>query len=306
MGTWFADLTDGIKSECLYHFSALILAMLQQKNTGLSGHSTLDFLIMGTDDGYFVLYQLAQLCGHPLLNPFPTALHEPIQSMDNDLAAYIAHWIQYLTAQALSGCFLSDWYFIIKFVIGLHASLHFSIGTDLEHHIDHPHYDNCPLPFDFTPAHLWVRLQQCAQLIGFCGQVLSAPQDVQWNSNVQQIVSSILPPNDKSSINVDMVLVAILSLGPACLFCHDASHTAEKCPLLLCTKSDPFTKCIVLHLLQESVQAGSQNLDPCCVPSSATCLNTQSTSRIHAINFNEEMEPNNITDQQLPPDAVVN
>jgi len=108
MGTWFADLTDGTKSECLYHFSALILAPLQQKSIGLSGPSTLDFLITGTHDGYFALYQLAQLGRHPLLKPFTTVLHEPIQSMDNELAAYLAHWIQYLTAQALSGCLIGS------------------------------------------------------------------------------------------------------------------------------------------------------------------------------------------------------
>jgi len=154
MGTWFNDLTDGIQSECLYHFSALVLAALHQKNTGLIGHPTIDFLVMGTDDGYFALYQLAQIGGHPLLTPYPTTLHEPIQVAEADLATYLSGWIQYLTAQALSGYFLSDRYFIIKFVAGLHSSLQFSIGTDLEHQIDHSRYDNRPLPFDFTPAHL--------------------------------------------------------------------------------------------------------------------------------------------------------
>jgi len=123
MGTWFADLTHRLQSECLYHFSSLILAALWQKNTGLLGQTSLDFLVTGTDDGYFALYQIAQLGGHPLLNPYPVALQEPIQANDTDLATYLAHWIQYLTAQALSGCFLSDRYFIIKFVAGLHNSL---------------------------------------------------------------------------------------------------------------------------------------------------------------------------------------
>jgi len=39
-----------------------------------------------------------------------------------------------------------------------------------------------------------------------------------------------------------------------CIFCHDASHTTEKCPLLLCTKLDPFA---VLQLLQDSAQKGT-------------------------------------------------
>jgi len=123
MGTWFYDLTDGIQSECLYHFSAPVLAALCQKSTGLMGHPTPDFLVMGTDNGYFALYQLAQIGGHPLLTPYPTTLHEPIQVAEADLATYLSSWIQYLTAQALSGYFLSDCYFIIKFGASLQSSL---------------------------------------------------------------------------------------------------------------------------------------------------------------------------------------
>ncbi len=78
------------------------------KNTGLIGQTSLDFLVTGTDHGYFALYQIAQLGSHPLLNLYPVALQEPIQANNTDLATYLAHWIQYLTAQALSGCFLSD------------------------------------------------------------------------------------------------------------------------------------------------------------------------------------------------------
>jgi len=102
-----------------------------------------------------------------------------------------------------------------------------------------------------------------------------------------------------------MLLAAISSLGPTCCFCHNASHTAEKCPLLLRTKSDLFAKHIVLCLLQESAQADSQNLDPHHAFSATACLNTWSTPQVHAINLNEELEPNDIIAQPLPPDAVV-
>jgi len=46
MGTWFSDLTKGIKSKCLFHFSALLLAALHQKSTGLVGHSSFDYLLL--------------------------------------------------------------------------------------------------------------------------------------------------------------------------------------------------------------------------------------------------------------------
>jgi len=67
-----------------------------------------------------LLYQLAQIGSHLLLNPYPTVLCEPIEDANTDLASYLANWIDYLTTQALLGYFLSDCYFIIKFVAGLH------------------------------------------------------------------------------------------------------------------------------------------------------------------------------------------
>jgi len=142
MGTWFLELPPSTQSECLHHFSALLLTALRQKGIGLLGHPSLDFLVTGTDDGYFSLYQIAQIGGHPLLNPYPVIPSEPVQSLDTDLATYLSTWIQYLTVQALSGRFLSDHYFIIKFVAGLHSTLCVTLGVDLERHIDHSHYDN--------------------------------------------------------------------------------------------------------------------------------------------------------------------
>jgi len=69
--------------------------------------------------------------------------------------------------------------------------------------------------------------------------------------------ASMLPQEEEdASIPVDKLLVAMSSSGPTCFFCHDPGHTAKKCPLLLCTKSDPFAKHIVLCLLQDSAAKG--------------------------------------------------
>jgi len=287
LGTWFADLTTGMQSECLYHFSALLLTALRQKATGLMGHASFDFIVTGTDDGYFALYQLAQLGGHPLLTPFPIVLTEPLQSAETDLATYLGSWIHFLTAQALSGCFLSDRYFILKFVVGLHSSLRSSLGTDLEHQVDHPRFDNRPLPFDFTPAHLWVRLQQRAQFIGFRGHVLSAPRDVQRPSPIHQVLSSLLPSDDSSSFSPDLLLAAISSSSTSCFFCHNTCHTAEKCPLLLRTKSDPFARRIVLRLLQD-LAPSARSSDNRPTPTSATRkFPPRQSSRVHALGLTD-------------------
>jgi len=295
MGTWFSALQHGIQLECLHHFSALLLTALCQKSIGLVGHPTLDFLATGTDDGYFAFYQLAQLGGHPLLNPYPMVVSEPTQGVDTDLATYLSTWIHYLTIQALSGQFLSDRYFIIKFVAGLHASLRVTLGVDLERHIDHPRYDNRPLPFDFTPAHLWVRLQQRAQFIGFCGQVLASPRDAQVrgpghilprNSSpmpVQQLVQPL--PSDELNFDVDHFLAALTTAGNmVCFFCHNSSHTAQTCPLLLRTKSDPFAWRIVLRLLGDvPTSASRSSTQPHCHPGRPS-----TGPRVHAITTDDD------------------
>jgi len=46
MGTWFADLTNGLQSECLYHFSSLLLAALQQKIQDLLDRHHLIFSLL--------------------------------------------------------------------------------------------------------------------------------------------------------------------------------------------------------------------------------------------------------------------
>ncbi len=276
MGTWFDNLSDGIKSKCLHHFSTLLLTALCQKNVGLLGHPSLDFLVTGTDDGYFALYQLAQLGGHLILNPYPVVLQEPIQDTDMDLASYLANWIQYLMTQALSGYFLSDWYFVIKFVTGLHSSLWLCLGADLECHIDHPCYDNHPLPFDFTPAHLWICLQQHAQFLGLHNQILTAPREVQWNLNVHQLLNH--SSNDNTTSDSDLLITALTTGSPTCFFCHETSHMAPACPLLLCTKSDPFAQCLIVRLLQDHQSSSTPQLN-----TSTTCSTSNHSACIHAI-----------------------
>ncbi len=176
------------------------------------------------------------------------------------------------------------------------------LSTDFKRHIDHPQFDNQLLSFDCTPAHLWVRIQQCAQFIGFHGQVLAAPRDNQHTPQVQQLTSSLLPQEEEdASIPIDKLLAAISSSGPTCFFCHDPCHTAEKCPLLLCTKSDPFAKRIVLRLLQDST---AKSMTPSSDHTQSSISNThqkpQSTPQVHALNIDEDDESIHLVTPQSP------
>jgi len=78
-----------------------------------------------------------------------------------------------------------------------------------------------------------------------------APQDTQQTLPIQQISGQ--STEDIIDINIDH-LVATLSLTPTtCFFCHDSLHMAQACPVLLCTKSDPFAQQLIICLLQDQV-----------------------------------------------------
>ncbi len=155
---------------------------------------------------------------------------------------------------------------------------------------------------------MWVCIQQHAQFIGFHGQVLAAPRDNQCTPQVQQLPSSLLPQEEEdASIPVDKLLAAILSSSPTCFFCHDPCHTAKKCPLLLCTKSDPFAKRIVLCLLQDSA---AKDMTPSSDHTRSSVSNThqkpQSTPWIHALNIDEDDESVHLaTPQSSTPDILL-
>jgi len=102
----------------------------------------------------------------------------------------------------------------------------------------------------------------------------------------------LLPQEEEdASIPVDKLLAAILSSSPTCFFCHDPCHTAKKCPLLLCTKSDLFAKRIVLRLLQDST---AKSMTPSSDHTQSSVSNThqkpQSKPQIHALNIDEDDE----------------
>jgi len=142
---------------------------------------------------------------------------------------------------------------------------------------------NHSLPFEFTPAHLWICLQQCAQFLGLWNQILTAPCEVQQNLNVHQLLNHSSTDNTKSDSDH---LIAALTTGSPTFFCHETSHMALACPLLLCTKSDLFAWHLIVCLLQDQQSSSipwSNTLITCSMPN--WC--------IHAI----LADPNTISDQ---------
>jgi len=258
MGSWFSSLSPDIQADCLHHFSTLLLTALRQKSTGLIGHHDYEFVVLGSDDGYLALYQLAQLGGHPLLNPYDVPPSEPVQHADVSLPTYSGLWAQYLNTRALSGWFLSDRFFVIRFLAGLHPTLRTHVGPYLETYLRDYRYHDQPLPVDFTPTRLWIRIfQQAKSTLGAKHAILDAPREPSRNSLVHQVNQGREPDPDllsdlSSVIPLESLVAALTHNGPSCFFCRDPKHAANTCQYLLQARSDPLARRILVRLLQDS------------------------------------------------------
>jgi len=119
---------------------------------------------------------------------------------------------------------------------------------------------------------------------------------MQCPAPIHQLISSLFSPDDDSSFSTDHLLAAISSTSTTCFFCHNTCHTAEACPLLLWTKSDPFAKCIVLHLLQDlplkptwSLESHS-SLTSVCKPPACKPL-ARTSPCVHALGLEANISP---------------
>ncbi len=91
-------------------------------------------------------------------------------------------------------------------------------------------------------------------------------------------------PDTLLTIGFEHLVAALTLMSPACFFCHDPSHLAPACPILLCTKSNPFARCLIIRLLQyqhSSVERVSSSQQP--PPSQSSHSSSHSNLRIYAL-----------------------
>ena len=123
LGTWFKHLPSYCRHDCLTHAPQLLTSCFRYKGSGLLQHPWLKGVVQTTDDGYSILYQLAVLAGHPLLQSNPYERSEPCQTSDLSVVMYIQAWIEFLNFQALGGRVYNERYYLMRFLNGLHASV---------------------------------------------------------------------------------------------------------------------------------------------------------------------------------------
>jgi len=122
------------------------------------------------------------------------------------------------------------------------------------------------------------------------------------------LLSSLFSPDDDSSFSTDHLLAALLSTSTTCFFYHNTCHTAEACPLLLQTKSNPFAKHIVLRLLQDQPLKPTRSLGPHSSLTSTCKPPAHSSLHVHALGLDATMPPDDSDDpftsfsSETPPD----
>jgi len=81
-------------------------------------------------------------------------------------------------------------------------------------------------------------------------------------------------------------------------------HTAEACPLLIRTKSDPFAKRIVLRLLQDQPLKSAQPLETRSSLTSTHKPFARKSPRVHALGLEEHDSPACFDDPLTLPDTL--
>ena len=122
MGIWYPEVPSWVCQDAECTFASLLSTALLYKKTGLSSHHELGpLLLMTTDNGYWLLYHLAEHFDHPKLLEVPPELCEPQQTDDMSLDEHVAAWSLYVHEKALHRTVLSDWYFVLHLAQTMHA-----------------------------------------------------------------------------------------------------------------------------------------------------------------------------------------
>ena len=233
LGIWFDALPPWVKAESQNRFHGLLATCLKSKNTGLLSDPATSAIVLNHENGYWILHDLAQFFGHPLLQRFPTPLTEPVQAADCALSLYLGLWSKYLHLKAIQGTILSDRYFFQQVVRHMHEVLRPILGQYLEQ--DNLRFPiGTALPHSFSPERLLMRLSSQATYLGNPKLIHDPPRTLFRASPVQALT---LPSS--SSPLPDELLVAAMSNSRACFLCSATDHMAGSCPMFQKIRENP-------------------------------------------------------------------
>lgn len=244
LGIWFEFLPPHIQADAQTTFADLLVVCIQGRTSGLSSsHSIIERLIRESTNGYWLLYELAIHAGsHPLLDDCPSLPHEPSQTRDMSLSAYVSAWRRYVHYAVLSGKFLSDRYFYHQFIRSLDPAVRSIIESRLD--LDLRAFPlGTPLPLDFDPDRLLSLLTRYTRYAKRPDLIDKSPRELFRGPST--------PVHSLATDTPDLLLAA-LDAGAArtCFICGAVDHLVADCPLLQKLRRDSTSRRLLSRLLQ--------------------------------------------------------
>ena len=220
-------------------FQGLLGTCLKSKSTGFLSLPETTAIVCNHESGYWILLNLAQYFGHPLLQRSPTPLVEPVQASDCPLTTYLGLWSKYLHLKAIQGSILSDRYFFQQVVRHMHEFLRPVLGQYLEQ--DHLRFPiGTALPHSFSPERLLMRLSSQATYLGNPKLLHDAPRALFRASPVQALTGTpVQALTSNPSPLSDDLMVAAMSGSRACFLCSASDHMAGSCPRFKQIRDNP-------------------------------------------------------------------
>jgi hypothetical protein len=248
LGTWFNDLPHCVQVDTEKHFSKALTACLRksmQSSVRQEYPSIANVIQHGYNDGYMILYVLAQKAGkHPLLIRFPSEPYEPIQTIDMTIEQYRIAWTQYLQYRLLDGTIYNDRYFLQQFVRGLHTSINQRIGTQITHAVDKVPIDRA-LPKTFSPDELTNLVEDFIEYAKLPNTLLTkTPRNYQQQSQagVHAVYNEKLSINAEHDDSIDLpaIVAALNNISTSqCYLCLAEDHRMAQCTIYQRLRDNP-------------------------------------------------------------------
>jgi hypothetical protein len=286
MGLWFFELPALTQSSVSTTFPSLLLNCLLNSKTNIVNNDDFGVLLRHIQNGYALMYNLAVVGGHPTLLDHPSTPRIPHQFDTDTLADYMVNWQHYLYLRILSGVYLSDRYFLVQFIQGLHRSF-----LLVRQYLDSvmapyngPHTIHEPIPAALTPERLLLSLDEYATSIHkprLCTRSARAAlalgssgylpghrdgRDTRDKSSTQlalRELSGSLPapdsdPDPLSTDEMDTLFVHAVTQRPSgCFFCQADSHAVRECPKFASLQKNPFGLRLLRRVLDHALRPAS-------------------------------------------------
>jgi hypothetical protein len=273
MGTWYPLLPAWTQNHSATVFPGLLLNCLSNKKANLVNNEDFGGLLHHLQNGYFFLYQLAIIGGHPLLLEHPSPPLPPRQRDTHTIADYISLWQQYLFIRLLSGIYLSDRYFLMLFIRGLRpefALIRQYINETMAPY-DGPFTINEAAPLTLSPERLLLSLQQHTTWLSQPKLCLTPARDSKRSPSrpgpldglaLRALGSDLSPPDpDLAALTSDqddaIFLHAVLQRPRGCFFCQEDGHSVRECTRFAKLKTNPYGLKTLHRILAHAVAPSS-------------------------------------------------